>query len=201
MSPYTIIFFGPSGAGKGTQAKLLKEYIEKKDLSRAALYFGTGAYIREFIKKDGVYTSELVKNIINTGKLLPSFIPIWLWGDFLIKNYTGREHLIFDGTRRPLEVMALDTALSFYKREYVYVVVLNVSREWSLARLKERGRTDKRTDDLEEEDIGERLSWYQTDVIPAINFFRKKSNYRVLDIEGEQTIENVHRDIIKTLGI
>lgn len=201
MLLHTVIFFGPSGAGKGTQAALLKAYIEKHDSLRKVLYFGTGSRMREFIGKDGTLTSKLVNDIINTGKLLPSFIPIWLWSDFLIKNYTGVEHLIFDGTRRYLEVTALDTALAFYERKDVRVLVLNVSRDWSLARLKERGKTDKRIDDLKEKDIDNRLSWYQTEVVPAIDFFRKRPGYRVHDIQGEQTIEEVHHDVTKALGI
>lgn len=196
MNPHTTIFFGPSGAGKGTQAKLLCEYLTRNDPSRNTLLYGTGALVREFIENDTNYTSTLVKDIIDTGKLLPSFIPIWFWSNFLIENYTGKEHLIFDGTRRVLEVTALDTALSFYDRRDAHVIALDVSKEWSIARLKERGRADDK-----EMEIESRLSWYEKEVIPAINFFRERDGYTVHDINGEQTIEEVHEDILKALNL
>ena len=197
MSPQTTIFFGLSGAGKGTQAKLLREYLERSDPSRRVLYFGTGVHVRKFVDKYHNHTSALAKNIIDAGKLLPSFMPIWLWSDFLIKNYTGVEHLIFDGTRLLLEISALDTALSFYNIDNPQVIVLVVSKEWSVKRLQERGRAD----DLNEKDIDSRLSWYKTGVIPTVNFLRKNSKYKVHDINGEQSIETVHKDILHALAL
>lgn len=197
MSPQTTIFFGPSGAGKGTQAKLLHGYLERSDPSRRVLYFGTGVHVRKFVDEYNSHTSALTKNIIDAGKLLPSFIPIWLWADFLIKNYTGVEHLIFDGTRRLLEISALDTALSFYNRVNPQVIILTVSREWSIKRLQERGRTDDRN----EKDIDSRLSWYTTEVMPAINFLRENNTYKVHDVNGEQSIETVHKDILHALAL
>ncbi len=198
MNQQTVIFFGPSGAGKGTQAKLLKEYLEKSDPSVKALYFGTGERIRNFVKENKNDTALRIEKILSEGGLLPSFLPVWLWSQFLVNEYTGSEHLIFDGTRRVLEVEALDTALCFYEKEEVHIVVLNVSKEWSITRLTERGRED----DKSTEDIESRLSWYETEVVPAINFFKETGErYIVHDINGEQIIEEVHSDITQALNI
>jgi len=196
MSPQTIIFYGASGAGKGTQAKLVKEYLEANDPKRPVLYLETGARLREFVKEAN-RTSEIVKKTLEEGGLLPSFVPIWAWTDFLIRHFSGEEHLIWDGlARRYHEAVILDDALQFYKRDQLHVVVLNVSRDWSVTRLRERGRSD----DVEEKDVDERLAWYQSEVVPAINFFRENGRSIIHDINGEQTIEEVHQDILRALN-
>jgi len=196
MQPQTIIFYGPSGAGKGTQAKLLKEYFEKHDTARKTISLTTGDGLRTFVEESDTYTSKRTKEVIDTGGLLPSFIPIWIWTDALIKSYTGDEHIIWDGTRRRIEVSVLDTVLCFFKRAHVHVIVLNVSEEWSVEKLKDRGRHD----DIDK-DIQERLSWYESDVIPAINFFRDHKDYPVHDVQGEQTIQEVHKEILEKLNL
>jgi len=57
----------------------------------------------------------------------------------------------------------------------------------------------KRADDTPEK-IQNRLDWYEKDVLPSINYFRNKPSFDFIEINGEQTIENVHNDIIKALG-
>lgn len=197
MQPQTVIFFGPSGAGKGTQARLLTEYFRKNDQNRDTFYFGTGESVRKFVQENDNYSSARIREIVNSGRLFPSFIPIWLWSDFLIKRYTESAHLVLDGMRRLLEVTVLDGTLSFYNRKDTQVIVLNVSRDWSLKRMKERGRSD----DMNEKEVDNRLSWYRDEVVPAINFFRENPSYKVHDIEGEQTIEAVHQDIKRALNL
>lgn len=61
-------------------------------------------------------------------------------------------------------------------------------------RLKGRGRFDDNNEDIEA-----RLKWYETDVMPAINFYRDNPKYNFLEIDGEQTIEKVHQDILSKL--
>lgn len=196
MAPKTYIFYGSSGSGKGTQALLLKEYLEKQNGENETLYIETGFRLREFTKKDN-YSSKLTNNILESGELLPEFLPIWIWTDFLIDNVkTGKEHLILDGlARRVDEAPVLDKALKFYDREKPEVIILNVSPEWSMKQLLERGRHDDH-----EEHIKRRIEWYDVNVVPTVELFRNNPYYIVHEINGEQSIEEVHEEIIKKIN-
>lgn len=196
MTPQTILFFGRAGSGKGTQAQLLMEYLKTHDGGRKCLYLETGQKLRDFITRDN-HSARLTKEVMETGGLMPPFMPIWLWTSFLVENFTGDEHLVFDGLcRRRYEAPILDTALQFYKRENVAVIIINTSNEWSIKRALERGRSD---DDLSE--IKKRLEWFDTEVVSAIQYFRDNPVYKVFDINGEQTIEEVNKEIMEKLNI
>ena len=58
-----------------------------------------------------------------------------------------------------------------------------------------RGRADDTKEGIEK-----RFDEYVNKVIPAMNYFKDKENYTIYTINGEQTIEKVHEDIIKALG-
>ena len=194
MTSQTFIFFGRSGCGKGTQAHLLQQKLEQS--GGKVLYIETGAKFREFMEKD-TYTSHMTKEVMANGGLLPAFLPIWVWSNFLIENFTGQEHLILDGlSRRAFEAPILDSMVSFYKRDRPYVILIDVSREWSKERLMGR----KRADDTDEY-IESRLNWYDREVVPAIEYFRNHSGYHFLEVDGEKTIEEVNEEIMDKLGI
>ena len=197
MELQTIIFYGRSGSGKGTQAELLQKYIEKNDPKRRVLYLQTGAILRELAKQN-THTAKMVKKILEEGGLLPAFLPIWAWGNFFMDKYTGGEHLLLDGvTRRVDEAPVLDGALKFYgKDKNPDVVILNVSRETAIKYLMKRGRYDDN-----EDDINERLDWFEENVIPTIDFFKNNPDYNIHEIDGEKSIEEVHEQLIKSLGI
>ncbi len=188
--PLTFIFYGRSGSGKGTQAMLLEEYL-KKETGRNVLYIETGKGFRDLATKNYL-TSTLVKQIMTDGGLMPEFLPVWIWANALVKKFTGEEHLILDGLARRIdEVPILDSALNFFGVGQPYIVYLNISRERAFDMLKGRGRADD-TD----ESINERLDWFEKNVQFALERLRNTPNYRFLDINGAQTIEKVHADII-----
>ena len=197
MELQTVIFYGRSGSGKGTQAELLQKYIEKNDPKRRVLYLQTGAILRELAKQN-THTAKMVKKILEEGGLLPAFLSIWAWGTFFMDKYTGGEHLLLDGvTRRVDEAPVLDGALKFYgKDKNPDVVILNVSRETAIKYLMKRGRYDDN-----EDDINERLDWFEENVIPTLDFFKNNLNYNIHEIDGEKSIEEVHEQLIKSLGI
>lgn len=191
MNPQSFIFYGISGSGKGTQAKLLIEYLRKKDPAKEVIYIETGARIREFIADHAGYTRDAVKAVLDKGGLLPEFLPIWIWSNLLITKFSGNEHLVLDGAaRRPHESPIVESALSFYGFKTTAVILIKVSREWAKARLKERGRYDD--DDAE---INRRFDWYEKNTLPAADYFRQRPGVKFVEVDGEQAIEKVAADI------
>ncbi|MBP7832018.1 MAG: nucleoside monophosphate kinase [Candidatus Pacebacteria bacterium] len=195
MNPQTIILMGRSGCGKGTQAKLVQEYLKQIDPSREIFYLETGQQFRDFISQN-TYTSNLSKKIMESGDLQPAFLAIHIWSHVFIEQMKGNENMVLDGTPRTLsEIEALDTAFKFYNRETPTVFVIDVSKEWSKTRLLERGRID----DSRVGDMEKRLEWFDTDVVPAIRHMEEAKMYKVVTINGEQSIDKVHADIIAVL--
>lgn len=189
----TVIFIGRSGCGKGTQADLLKNRIHHFDEEkRQILYVETGECFRQFIRGQS-FSSKLSKTAYDNDDRQPDFLACSMWTTMLLRELEENMHIIFDGTPRALpEAEILTSALAFYKREGPTVIYLNVSRGWSEKRLLSRARTD----DLNIAKIDKRLDWFDKDVIPAVEYFRKNPYYRFFDINGEQPIERVHAEII-----
>lgn len=195
MSPQTFIFFGPSGSGKGTQAKLLIEKLKSVNPGRNVLYLETGEKLREFAKGDS-YTAQKTKDLLNAGGLMPEFLPIMLWSEFFTGNLKGNEHLVIDGISRKLhEAWILDTAMQFYGMRPT-IISLRVSPRWATDRLEERGRVDDK-----DKEIARRLTWYENNVIPALKHFRENPNYKFVEINGERGIPEVHQEIWGKLGL
>jgi adenylate kinase len=196
MQPQTFIFFGPSGCGKGTQAKLLMEELKKKDPERNTLYVETGKKFRE-LAEDNSFTAKEIKNILSKGGLMPVFLPIWIWAEYLMENITGNEHIFFDGvSRRLVEANVLDSALKFYERKKPTIISFDVSDEWSIKLMKGRGRAD----DTDEE-MKRRLAWYKENTMPAIEYFKNDPDYKFISVNGEQTIEEVHQEIMEKVRL
>lgn len=190
---HTIIFIGRSGCGKGTQADLFKERIAKQDAEkRPILYVESGEHFRRFIRGDN-YSSRLSQEIYKQDERQPDFLACLMWGNLLVEQLDEKMHLIFDGAPRARdEAEILTSALKFYKREKPVAVYINVSREWSEERLLARGRSD----DLNLQKIDKRLDWFDKDVLPAIEYFKNHPFFRLIEVNGEQSIERVHSDIV-----
>lgn len=193
----TFIFIGRSGCGKGTQIELLSEKLKEKNPEIGINYVSTGQDLRKFWEEDNSYTHKLSKKIVDNGGLQPEFLVVYLWGQDLVRDMKGNEHLILDGTPRRLnEAEVLDSAIKFYKRENPVIIFMNVSRKWATDRLLGRGRSD---DDIEQ--VNKRLDWFDEDVVPAIEYFKNSQTYNFVDINGEQTIEEVHQEIISKIQV
>lgn len=196
MKPVSIIFMGRSGCGKGTQARLIEEYIRDKDFHNLPiLYLETGKSFREFIKGSSLASRNAQERVLN-GARQPDFLAVWMWAHTLVLTLEEKMHLLIDGTPRSLpEAETLDGALSFYERNNVHVVYINVSKEWSVARMKGRARND----DVNISSVEERMRWFEADVLKAVEFFRKDPRVRFIEVNGEQEIDKVHEDIMNSL--
>lgn len=196
VNPQTLVFFGRSGCGKGTQADLLIKYFAKLEPTRKTLFIETGKLLRELGGANTI-TGKMTKAVLDKGGLQPEFLPIYLWAGRLVNDYTGDEHIICDGVSRRLpEAPVLASAFQFYERKNPHIVLIDVSKKWSMERLLARGRSD----DAEAE-INRRLAWFEENTMPAVNYFAGLDYFNFHKINGEQSIENVHKDIIKAIGL
>ena len=195
--PQAFIFLGRSGCGKGTQAELLIEKLDElegRDVK--TMHIESGSLIRAFSKGKS-FTQKNTKIVMEKGLLIPEAVIVSLWMNKLDKKFTGKENIVFDGTPRKIrEAQLLDDTLKFYHFKKPTVLCVNVSRNWSEKRLFGRARKDDTKDS-----INERLGWYETEVVPVLNYYRGSSYYNVIDIDGEQPIEGVHNEILAKLGL
>jgi adenylate kinase family enzyme len=196
MDLQTIIFIGRSGCGKGTQAKKMQDFLERHD-KRKVFHLEAGERFRLFIQDD-TYSSVLARRISDDGGLQPEFLSVWAWTGELINNVDKHDHLLIDGTpRRKNEALTLGSAFEFYNRDKIDVVYLNVSEDWSRQRLEDRGRED----DKEISDVDNRMQWFTRDVVPVIDYYRAHRTYNFHEINGEQSIDKVHKEIIESIGL
>ncbi len=190
--PYTFLLTGRSGCGKGTQADLLKKYLEKND-KRPVLYAYAGEKMRKLTEEEKSYTSKLINEIFQVGGKAPDFLAVWAWSNDFVEKLEKEMHLIIDGSPRAVnEAMILDETFVFYKRENIRPIILNVSREWAKEKLLKRKRFDD-TDDK----INNRLDYYEKYVRFVVDYYEEQSKNKPIIINGEQTIEEVHKEIIQ----
>lgn len=192
MPQKSFIFIGISGCGKGTQIGLLENYLFSLNKESKVLNIQSGGLFRDFIKGDS-YTQRLSKNIYDSGDIQPSFLAIHVWSHELIKHFTPDSQLIIDGSPRTyMEAVVMDTVFKFYKLEKPNVVFIDISRQEAMKRLLARKRFDDNVDD-----INERLDFYYSDVVPAVDYYKANSDYNFISINGEKSIEDIHREIIE----
>ncbi len=162
--------------------------MEKKDTDIPIIHVETGSELRKFSNGTS-YTAQLTKETINNGGLMPEFMMVYVWGKIFAEQFTGKESLIFDGTPRKMaELQVLSTVFDFYKLDKPWVIYLDVHHEELFKRLTLRGRNDDT-----HEGITNRLTWYQSEVLPCVEALKADSRYNF--------VEEVHADIVKRVGL
>ena len=196
MNPVTVALFGISGSGKGTQADMLEKFLNRNDPKRGVARAEMGALARTFVKT-GTSLAKRTDEIISSGGLLPSFIPIYLLVGTLNETFTGEEHLILDGTcRKPLQSMIADEIAQFYGRKEKYAIMLTLGKKVARERLLSRGRHD----DATEEALERRFAWFEQDVIPSFKTL-KECGWVTYELNGEDDIEAVHKRLLSLLKL
>ena len=184
-----IILFGPPGAGKGTQAQILVERYNLKQLS-------TGDMLREAIK-EGSDLGKEAKSIMDRGELVSDEIILAMIKEKL--ENAESQGFIFDGFPRNLEqARALDEILRKLKLELDLVIEIVVKDDVLISRIENRARESKdaRSDDNAEV-LKKRLNVYHqsTEMIKPYYLEKKK----LLKIDGMGSIEQVRINIEKHL--
>lgn len=196
MQPQTVIFIGPQGSGKGTQVERLDAHLRAALPHRRVVDIQTGRRFRALAAKEENFTEESVAATINTGAHQPLFLSVVLWGDAFLHHVSPECHVLIDGFPRTVEeAIVLESALSFYKRDNVTIVFLDVPEEEVRVRMKQRARADD-TDEA----IEERLTSYRVHTLPVVEYYETRPNTRTLHIDGRRSIDEVASDIAKAFA-
>lgn len=197
MQATTVIFIGPQGSGKGTQIEQLYKVISERDPLRRVVDIQTGRRFRALAAKRETYAERKIERTLDSGQLQPDFMTYILWGEAMLDQLDPKSHLLIDGFPRTVQqAEVLEDALQFFERGNVHVINLDTPEEVVRERMKERARDDDTDDSIET-----RLAWYRDDTLPVLDYYRVRPDTIVHDLDGTDSIEGVHNQILKALGL
>jgi adenylate kinase len=175
-----LIFLGPPGAGKGTQASLLSEKINVPHIS-------TGDILRAAVSQ-GTDLGQKAQSYMDRGDLVPDELILEM-----IEERLGQEDCeqaqgwILDGFPRNLsQAEFLSKLLEEINQVPDYAVNFKVEEEKLVTRLMNRGRKDDN-----EETIRNRLVVYEQQTAPVTDFYRQRE--QLFEVDGGLELEAVSR--------
>ncbi|RHX95807.1 adenylate kinase [Leptospira yasudae] len=184
-----IIFMGPPGAGKGTQAKILCERLSIPQIS-------TGDILREAVKNQTAMGIE-AKRYMDAGDLVPDSVVIGIIKD-RIREADCKNGFLLDGFPRTVEQAdALDALLKSENKSIDKAINLQVPDEELLKRLLSRAEIEGRADD-NEATIKNRLDNYNKKTLPLLDFYAAQK--KLSQVNGVGTLEEVTSLIQKELA-
>jgi len=184
-----IIIFGPPGAGKGTQAKILVEKLNSYQVS-------TGDMLREEIKKNTEIGKKIINNM-NDGKFVEDEIVNKLLENVIFDS-NKKNKLIFDGYPRTLnQAKNLEILLTGSKQKIDYIFFLNVNKDDIIKRIEKRKILEKRSDD-EADTILKRYDAYMEITKPVLNYYSKNPNFH--EVDGSMKIDEISTKIKEIVG-
>ena len=175
-----LIFLGPPGVGKGTQAKMLSK-------SKSVPHISTGDMLRASVAS-GSDLGKNVKAIIDAGQLVPDDLIIDIIKERVIESDCS-DGFILDGFPRTLEQASAFTAMmESLSLSLDAVVYFAVSDEQLERRLVGRRGSDNRVDDSAEVQK-KRMKVYKEQTLPLVDYYENQG--LLCHVESSGTIEEV----------
>jgi adenylate kinase len=175
-----LIFLGPPGAGKGTQAKVLSDSCQVPHIS-------TGDILRAAVKAK----TELglkAEGYMSAGELVPDDLILDLIRERLNQEDTANGWLLDGFPRNVEQAEFLSELLDEIEQTCEFVINLEVPDDMLVARMLSRGRADDK-----EEVIRNRLDVYREQTEPLIAFYRERQMLRSVD--GSQEMDVVTSEL------
>ena len=183
-----LVFLGPPGSGKGTQAVRL---AEKKRL----LHLSTGDVLRAAVKA-GTELGKKAEGFMSRGELVPDDLIIGLIEE-KVNSGELNKGFILDGFPRTVpQAESLNEMFDKHQMKLDKAILLDVSDAAILGRLKKRAEIEGRADDTEAV-IKNRLEVYRKQTQPIEALYRKQSI--LVAIPGEGTIDEIFDKVVKVV--
>ena len=184
-----IILFGKPGAGKGTQAALLRDAFQ-------LVHISTGDLFRYNIGNN-TSLGALAKSYMDQGDLVPDEVTIKMLEAEVDAN-PDAGGFIFDGfPRTSKQAEALDEFLHGKDMSVHATIGLEVDEEVLIKRLLNRGKDSGRADDQDEEKIRNRFEEYNNKTAPLINYYKAQNKFH--SITGVGTVTEISEQLIALL--
>ncbi len=207
-----VVFLGPPGSGKGTQAKKLSQEL-------GLMHISTGDLLREAVKNQTPLGLK-AKEYMDRGELVPDNLMIALIEEVMPKE----GGFILDGFPRTVpQALALEEMLRSYRRDVDKVFLFDLSEEVVVERLSGRltcsqcgavyhrkynppkqegvcdlcgGKLIQREDDKEEV-VRRRYRVYKEQTSPLVEFYQKRN--KLIRLDASQNIQEVNKRLLEVL--
>jgi adenylate kinase len=184
-----IILFGKPGAGKGTQAALLRDAFQ-------LIHISTGDLFRYNISNN-TSLGALAKSYMDKGDLVPDEVTIKMLEAEVDAN-PDVGGFIFDGfPRTAAQAEALDVFLEDKNMSIRATIALEVDEEVLVSRLLNRGKDSGRSDDQDEGKIRNRFAEYNKKTAPLIDYYKTQNKF--YGIGGEGTVAEIFEQLTSLL--
>lgn len=178
-----IILIGIQGAGKSTQGNLLSKKLNIP-------YLSTGHIFRQ-IAKEHTPLGRYIKEVMHAGALVPNKKTITIVNDYLARP-EYEKGFILDGFPRTLEQAESLGEVD----EVIYLKVSDKEALWRLSYREEEDNAEERDDETLAA-VRHRIELFHKHTEPVLEYFHKQR--RLIEIDGEQSIEDIHAEIMKKI--
>lgn len=176
-----IILIGIQGSGKSTQGNLLSKKLKVH-------YLSTG-HIFRILAKEKTSLGRYIKEVMNAGYLIPDKKTLTIVSDYLHRPEYEKGYIL-DGFPRTLnQAKAFENGID----KVIYLKVSDKEALWRLSYRNEDGREDETL-----KAIRRRIELFHKFTEPVLEYYHKKNV--LLEINGEEEIEEIYRAIIKHLN-
>lgn len=175
-----IILIGIQGAGKSTQGNLLSEKLKVP-------YLSTGHIFRELAKEKTKH-GRYIKEVMNAGYLIPDKKTLEIVSEYLSRPEYVKGYIL-DGFPRTIE------QAEAFKNGIDKVIYLRVSDKEALWRLSYRNGEARNDETLGA--IRKRIELFHKFTEPVLEYYRQKG--KLLKIDGEKSIEEIQKEIMRSI--
>ena len=213
-----LVLFGPPGAGKGTQAQLLRERLGVEHIASGDLF-------RHHLS-NGTELGELARGYMNRGELVPDDVTIGMVIERIGQIGEGGGFMLDGFPRNTNQAQALETALAERGQGIDRVIHIQVADAELVRRLSNRyicracqrpytrdettgaapgrcadcpdgGNIYQRDDDTPEA-VANRLAVYHQETAPVLDFYRERG--RLVDVAGEGAVAAVNAAVLREIA-